>query len=156
MPIRIKPEHDLGPCVLTLESIQRIAELVERDCPWALYSANDQVCEIYDETKESFLSTISKRETLDSFTAYAETVEPDKNVKIEFNEDKAKVTCEAQPEHEHWFEHFLIDLKKCILPPSFRQVVVHKYGKGEFHLSLPFVFIPFSTRSIISTPYTRI
>ena len=71
MPIRIKPVHDFGPCVLTLESIRGIIELVERDFSSAVYSAIDGIWEVFDDPKESLLKAISQRQTLDSFNVKA-------------------------------------------------------------------------------------
>ena len=158
MPIRIKPTHDLRPCVLTLESLRKIVELVDEDFPTAAYSANDNVWEIYEEPKQSFLAAVSQRDTLDSFMVKAQTGVPgnERELQIVFDEDKATVSCMARPEHEHWFRHFLIDLKECILSPSFMQLVVHRYGQGRLYLRLPLLFVPFDISMAVSTPYCKI
>lgn len=157
MPIRIKPSHDLGPCILTLDSIKKIIGIVEKDFPAVICSASDKVWEIYHEVSGPFLNAISQRETLDSFRIEAQTEFEDVRIKLVFNEDKAKVTCVAKPEDEHWFEHFLIDIKNSILPPYYKQLFIHKYGKGEISFKIPFVFLPLiDTRVVGSTPYCRI
>lgn len=66
MPIRIKPIHDLKPCLLDIDGIKAIAERVCREFPSASYAAVDGAWEIYDETKDTFLEAIYQREKLDS------------------------------------------------------------------------------------------
>ena len=73
MPIRIKTEHNFGPCVLTLEGIECIITRVEKDFSNVQYSASDGSWEIYDEPRANFVSAIAQRETLDSFTVQALT-----------------------------------------------------------------------------------
>src|SRR5690349_13104880 len=80
----------------------------------------------------------------------------DVSVELIFDEDQAKVICTAKPEDEHWFEHFLIDLKKHVLSPSVKQLIVHKFGTGEIYLRFPLAFVPFDTGTVVSTPYCRI
>lgn len=156
MPIRIKPSHDLGPCILTLDSIKNIAALVERDFTEVNYSASDKVWEIYDEPVRTFLDAISKRETLDSFRLQATSDRKSLSLRLVFNEEEATVTCEAPPEEGNWFEHFLIDLNKFILSPYYRQLIVHKFGRREIYFRLPLLFIPFDINVASSTPYSRI
>ncbi len=67
MPIRIKPKIDLGPCVLTLKSIEGITELVSKEFPNATFSANDYIWEIFDEKRAAFIQEIPQREKLDEF-----------------------------------------------------------------------------------------
>ncbi len=156
MPIRIKPSHDLGPCVLTLESIRKIISLIEKDFPVASCSASDRVWEVYDEPSAPFFKAISQRETLDSFRVEAKSEFEDVRLELVFSEDEAKVTCIAKPEDDHWLEHFLIDLKNSILRPYYKQLIVHKFGKGEIYFRLPFILMPFDTSTAVSTPYCKI
>lgn len=159
MPTRIKPVHDLGPCVLTLESIQSIIEILERDLPAARYSATDSAWEIYDEPGQSFLDAISQRDTLDSFRVSTEIgvlSAGGRKIEMVFDENSARILCTARPEHEHWFEHFLIDIKKQIRPPSFVQLAVHRFGHGAFYIRLPLLFLPLDTSMLVSTPYCKI
>lgn len=167
MPIRIKPTHDLGPCVLNLDSLQRIIKLVDNEFPAATYSATDNVWEIYDEPSRPFLDAVSQRATLDSFVvngklATAANYMLPKEVTIVFNESEATVMCNAQPDQQNWFEHFLIDLKKHILPPSFAQRLANIYRKGNFTLSYPVIIGSVLTMSVeqfsntAKNPYCRI
>jgi hypothetical protein len=148
MPIRIKPKIDLGPCVLTLKCIEGITELVIKEFPDATFSANDYIWEIFDENRAVFIKEISEREKLDEFIVSVKTPAltstPKKDlieeIKIVFNKDEATVTCDAHPSQQNWIEHFLLDLNKHILPPSFSQRVANLYRKGELSVSLPVVF----------------
>jgi hypothetical protein len=162
MPVRIRPVHDLGPCTLTLEQIQKISELVEQNFPSVTYSAYDGVWEIYDEPKDPFLLAISQRETLDSLGIKG-SGDPSKEVAIVFNEKEAKVDCTARPEDENWFEHFLFDLRKFIGPPTVRQLTAYLYKDSDAfapylaHTSVLFgIPIRINTSAIIATPYCRI
>ena len=159
MPVRIKPTYDLGPCVLNLESIQKIVNRVEGDFPATTNCfANDDVWEIFDEPGQSFLAAISQHDTLDSFSvkATSSTSGNRKEIDITFDEKKAEIRCTAHPEHEQWFKHFLIDITEYILPPSFVQLTAHRYMQGGFNLSFMFLSIPFNPSSAASTPYCRI
>lgn len=162
MPTRVRPIHDLGPCVLTLESIAEITKLVEDDFQIALYTAQDGIWEIFEHSRDAFLTEIGERARLDSFrvvaqvdlehlegngeasseslTAFEQMARQyqmrglrekaigqewreERYIEILFNAEEAKVKCDAPPTDEHWFEHFLLDLKKHVLRPSFRQRV---------------------------------
>jgi len=131
---------------------------VERDFPNVLYSASDGVWEIYDEPKDSFLNAISTHETLDSFWVKAEsnTSDSKKAIEIVFDKHTAKIACIASPEYSHWFEHFMIDLRKHILPPSFAQLVAYGLGEGRFYLRLPLLFVPVDIPLVASAPYCKI
>jgi len=162
MPIRIKPLHKLGPCILTLESLQKITELVSRefsnDWDSVTFSASDGIWEIYGEPRASFLQAIAGRSKLDSFTIEVKSEGSIDKMGLVFNEREAKVTLIADPQHENWFEHFLVDLKKCLLPPSFTQLVVHVYGQQDFSfdIRLAVFAIPINPSLKISTPYCKI
>jgi len=159
MPIRIKPVHDFGPCILTLESIQGIIELVERDFSSPKYSADDGIWQVFDDPKDSFLVAISQRQTLDSFRVKAKVSKSgnDKSVELVFDKDEARIECNANPDQNHWFEHFLIDIKKHIRPPSFSQIAIYRgMGSREFYLRIPLLFIPLDTSVAVSTPYCKI
>jgi len=129
MPIRIKPVYDLGPCVLDLESIQGICALVDQNFGDSSYSGEDDVWEVYDEDAQGFIAAISAREALDTFmvdasnatetateTNVSNTVSsrPGKAIRLIFDKYQASVKFSGPPDQEHWFEHFLIDLKKCL------------------------------------------
>lgn len=162
MPIRIKPSLILSPCILTLESIQKITELISNEFPNTSdivnFSASDDVWEIYDEPCTSFLKAITERSKLDSFKVEVKSVGSIHNLLLLFNEKEANVSLEADSQQEHWFQHFLIDLKKCILPPTFTQLAVHVYGQQNFSfgIRLAFFIIPVNPSLKISTPYTKI
>jgi hypothetical protein len=147
MPIRIKPVHDLKPCVLDLESIKEICSLVEQNFNEAIFSGEDGVWEVYNEGKDNFISAISPRETLDSFTVEARnrvvvtktygntvlnTAEIEKDINILFNKYQATVKFSGPHDLENWFEHFMFDLKKHLRAPSFRQRLLAESGKGDY------------------------
>ena len=137
MPIRIKPVHDLKPCVLDLDSIKEICSLVEQNFNSVRLSAEDGVWEVYNEGRENFISAISPRETLDSFTVHAQHIVEirqetehgiaifpnivEKKIQLIFDKREATVKFTGPHELENWFEHFMIDLKKHLRPPLFRQ-----------------------------------
>src|ERR1041385_2803234 len=121
MPIRLKP------VVLDLEGIKGICDLVEQNFDSSKFSAEDGVWEVFNETKDKFISAISPREKLDSFTVKAKNIlreeimiqgemlqeeSADKVIRIRFDKDQAKVKFTGLHELENWFEHFIIDLKK--------------------------------------------
>ena len=157
MPIRIKPEQELQPCLLTLESIQGITDLVTREFPQATYSAYDGSWEAYNETRDGLLDAISGRDSLDSFVGQGEDGSSNEPRKIEvtFNDREAKVNCVASPQHQNWFEHFMIGLKKHVLPATFAQRWVGVPGeKSWFNVMLGTVFFGFSYES--RAPYCTI
>lgn len=124
MPIRIKPVHNLGVCILDLDSIKKICELVEQNFVHSKFSAEDDIWEVYDEDCNAFIAAIQNRETLDSFVvkAYDDNADSlNKRISITFNKYQATVKFSGSYDQEHWFEHFLIDLKKHLRPPEFRQ-----------------------------------
>lgn len=123
MPIRIKPDFDLGPCILNLESIKGIVALVHKDFPSASYSAHDGIWEIYQEPNNALLDAISQKERLDSFVINAEDTSQARRLEIVFDDTQARVSLIAAPGDYNWFEHFIIDLKKHILRPSLFQSV---------------------------------
>ena len=49
MPIRIKPIHQLEPCVLDFNSIKNICKLVEKHFPRVTFFAQEGFWEIYNE-----------------------------------------------------------------------------------------------------------
>jgi hypothetical protein len=141
MPIRIKSNIDLGPCVITLKGIEGIIALVTSEFPKATFSANDYIWEIFDEKKAVFIPEISAREKLDEFVVSVKSpngIPASKKgvfeeIRIVFNNEEATVTCKANPSQQAWIEHFLIDLKKHILPPSFSQRIANLYREGEIY-----------------------
>ena len=54
-------------------------------------------------------------------------------LQLEFSEKQAKVIFDAIPEQETWIEHFLIDLKKQLIPQSLLQKI-SGYLDGYFLL----------------------
>ncbi len=147
MPIRIKPLQKLDPCILTLESLQKITALIESSFPNAsdtiAFSASDDIWEIYGERRDSFLNAISGRQKLDSFTIEVKSQGAVEQLDIVFDAKEAKVLCIANPQQANWFEHFMIDLKKCLLPSSFAQLLVHSYGQKDFSFDLRLRIKPF-------------
>jgi hypothetical protein len=129
LPVRIKPVQNFSPCIITLDGLKGISELIEAEFTDITYSATDGIWEIYDEAQEQFFDTTANREELDSFHLKAESTEDTekKNVELIFNEFTAQVTFNASPDHERWFQHFLIDLDKYLLRPSLVQLLVHTY-----------------------------
>jgi hypothetical protein len=162
MPIRIKPSHRLSPCVLTLESIKKITELVDQrfssEVDLVSFSATDGLWEIYGEPRETFLQAISERSELDSFVVEVESEGSMDHLGLVFNEKEAKVTLVAAPQNENWFDHFLLDLKKCLLPPSFAQIVVHVFGQQDFSFDIRLLLLASTINPLrmVSTPYCRI
>jgi hypothetical protein len=143
MPIRIKPVHDLQPCQLDLESIKGLCDLVEQHFNDARFSAEEGVWEVYDARRDELISAISPRETLDSFTVNASNNEAihsgpnavlflEKEIKILFSRYQATVKFSGPHDLESWFEHFMIDLKKCLRPPRLRQRVLAERGEGDY------------------------
>lgn len=121
MPIRIKPDYNLGYSVLNLKAIKEISSILQNSFPEAKFSANYDYREIYDEPRESFLEYISELENLDSFSAKASGDIGGSllSIKLIFDDENAAVSFVAQPEHEKWIEHFMIDLKEQCLKPTF-------------------------------------
>jgi hypothetical protein len=96
MPLRIKPIHKLKPCLLDLNSIKSICELVQMHYPELLLFAQDKFWEIYDERElSSFLKVISEREKLDSFS-----VEGYEHEVIHFGGDATETGREEMGEEE--------------------------------------------------------
>ena len=150
MPERIKPTYSFGPCRLDLEGVQGIAGLVQQSFPDALFTARHDTWEIYDEPMDSFVTTISKRQILDSILIVAESAAPARTLVVSFGEEQAEVVFVAGPNHERWFEHFIIDVKKHIQGPTFSQVIAHQRNGA---MSVPFIvslFVPFTA------PYAKI
>ncbi len=159
MPIRIKPEHNLGLCTLYLEDIQGITELITKSFLLAGFSATDGVWEIYAEPREAFLAAIENRKSLDSFSAigfddfppeeiagelfragtgFAMIEKPSRKkwyIQLSFNAKEAIVKFVGEPEQQNWFEHFMIDLKKYVRPPTLGLLVL--YNLTRFHLLEP-------------------
>ncbi len=157
MPVRIKPIQKLKPCILTLTSIENISNLVIRNFESITFAANDGVWEIYDEgDKENFFKYISDRAKLDSFVIKATDHNKSRALEVVFNEKQAKIHFSASPDHENWFEHFIIDVKKYLLPPTFSQRLVYLYGQHDYEFEIPFVIkIPIGPYAS-STPYCLI
>lgn len=156
MPIRIKPTYDLHPCKLNLEGIKGIIEIISQDFINISCYAIDKTWEIYEETPTIFLDAISKRETLDSFrvTGIAHTpIGPDKKIEIVFSPAEARVSLDAQPNEENWFEHLLIDLKKFLLPPDFSQRLALP---SSVSTDIGFKVFGVSSNINISVPYCQI
>lgn len=73
----------------------------------------------------------------------------DKRVKLVFNRNEAKVIFDISPNDGDWLEHFMLDLRKHILKPSFLQ----RFGG----IPIPIVFIGDAAAVIpIQQPYCRI
>lgn len=175
MPVRIKPKHFLKPCRLNLESIEKIAYLIESKLRYVELEAIDGIWEIYNENRERFVEQISKRSRLDSLSISAGVAIAmanvsqfqrmkelddlnEKSVTITFDSEKAVVSLTAPPEEEEWFEHFLIDLDKCLLPPSALQKVNYLYTNTQPYLRLLPVFrnIFSNTMDSGTVPYCQI
>lgn len=172
MPVRIKPNIYLPPCTLNLKGIQGIIELISKDSSEISCSAVDGVWEIYSAKSDEFLETISKRDKLDSLEITGQVYEypfghPDegykikKQIKIVFSAVEASVSLLAHPDEENWFEHFLIDLKKLLLPPTFSQRFSFssgglKYLSPKIELGIVGVGASLNPSFGFSTPYCRI
>jgi hypothetical protein len=151
MPIRIKPSYDLGPCVLKLDGIKGIITRVIDEFPDARFNATDDVWEIFAEPSEVFLQNISQRKSLESFWVEAEKTNNDLlSLKIVLNKKEANVFLVASPKHQEWFEHFLIDIKKCLDKPDFSQVLA--YGATSTGLDIvSFLAATISVTASVST-----
>src|ERR1700752_3160718 len=171
MPIRIKPKIDLGPCVLTLKSIEGITELVSNEFPHATFCADDYIWEIFDEKRIPFIQEISRRQKLDEFLVIVKLSDANtrskkaprvEEMKIVFNKEEATVTCNAHPNQENWIEHFLTDLKKHILSPSLSQRMAILYRTGNISTLFPAFIVSLTTISLdgetdsTKYPYSRI
>jgi hypothetical protein len=123
MPIRLKPYYDLKPCVLDLSSIKEITSILTEDFPGAKFSANRGSLQVYNEPRDPFIEYIAEYDSLESFSAISENEINGSLLKIEmtFNEEQARVSFDGSPEHEKWIDHFISDLNKQLLEPSFRQ-----------------------------------
>jgi len=78
------------------------------------------VWEILDEPAEVFLAEIRKRKKLDSFKAQT-AFRNCRKIDLVFDEEHAQISLQAPPDGHEWFEHFLIDIRKNVHRPSFRQ-----------------------------------
>lgn len=159
MPVRIKPVQNFSPCIITLDGLKGISELIEAEFTDITYSATDGIWEIYNETQEQFFDTIVNREELDSFNLKAESIEgmEKKSVELIFNESTAQVTFNASPNQERWFQHFLTDLDKYLLRPSLAQLLVHTYENPDVYFRVPLVFLSVPIRlNNLAVPYCKI
>lgn len=163
MPIRIRPIYNLKPLVVNLEGIFEISALIEANFTHVLYSATDEIWEIYDESRSTFLEAISQREKLDSLKIFAKLGDDNKTenkreMTLHFNEHKAEITLEALPRDQNWFSHFLIDLKKHVKPGSFAQNL-RSYGEdfNKYNVYIAVVgFTLFPSTMTESVPYCKI
>ncbi len=158
MPIRINPLLDLGPCVLTLENIKKIADTVEKEFPQAVFSADDKIWQIYGEPKVPFLTAVAHRDLLDAFGIWGQVdlVGKSREITVLFNDEEASIKLVADPEDEIWFEHLVTDIKKHLGPPTFRQMVVYRSGSTHFDVRLLFLTFPVDLSAALTTPYCRI
>jgi hypothetical protein len=165
MPVRIKPELDLGPCVLTLDCITKIVEQISANYPGYELRAVDGIWEIYDEPKEQFIAAISARRTLDVFTIVGEIYFSDtplpERVELIFDETQATFRLSAIPEKIRTFEHLKSDIMALLRPPSFAQKLAHLYRSSASLpiASLSVAALAFSTDAFLpnrSVPYSRI
>lgn len=158
MPIRITPSLNLGPCVLTLEDIKNIADIVEKEFPQAIFSANDKIWQIYGEPKIPFLDAIAHRDTLDTFGigAKVDLRGKSRDITILFNDKEASIKLAADPEDETWFEHLVTDIKKHVRPPTFRQIVAYLSKESRLDVRLAFLAIPVDLSATLTTPYCKI
>lgn len=138
MPIRIKPDYNFELCILNLKSIEEITTILCKDFPEAKFSAAEGFWEVYDEPRESFLKYIYGRDNLTSFTATATGIIEGHiiELKLIFDKNQAKVIFTAQPEHEIWIEHFIMDLKKQIIPLTFMQKFVAFFFTGRIDIDI--------------------
>lgn len=121
MPIRVKPVHDLGHCLLDLNSIKGICVLLSSTIAYASFSATDGVWEIYDEDADGFLAAIANRNKLDSFYAKAPSpiprlhpnpppIDKGRQVQLLFDKEQARAVFEVAPDEIDWVRHFMLDL----------------------------------------------
>lgn len=141
MPIRIKPVIDVGPCVLDLDSIKQICDLVTTELSDVRFSADDDTWEVYDATKDEFITAITPRERLDSFVIVASTAAQasstgstsssgdtapstgtiERTVEITFNQYQATIKFTGGQQHERWFSHLVTDVRSHLKAPRFQQ-----------------------------------
>lgn len=158
MPIRVKPVHDLGPCLLDMESIKGICALVDKTFHYALYSATDGAWELYDEESAGLLAAIVGRTKLDSLTITAPSAkargihhdiavhtgiqipafDDKRKVTLDFSSGNASVVFEVSPDEVDWVDHFMLDLKRHLRKPKIwqlrRSLWVRYWG---FEVNLP-------------------
>ncbi len=106
--------------MLDLDGVKGICALMDREFGNVTYNAEDGIWMIFDEPSNSFITNISEREKLDSFSAESGQVQS-KRVRLVFNEEEAKGIFDVAPNDSGWLEHFMLDLKKNIRPPSLLQ-----------------------------------
>lgn len=87
-------------------------------------AAQDGSWEVYDEAPAGFLALISQRDSLDGFTLQGLG---ERETTLSFSRTEAKLRCTILPAEEEWLDHFLIDLKKHVLPPTRQQRLI---GQG--------------------------
>ena len=161
MPVRIKPVHDFGPCVLDLDGIKNICALVDKDFPNPKYSAEDDMWEVYDESSANFIDLIQTHKKLDSFVVSAtntsvlnlasQPIQPDKTLKLIFNQYQATLKFTGDESLKRWLNHFFNDLKELIHPPTFRQLINTQKRGGDLEpISLPKTVFITSASAIIS------
>ena len=149
MPIRITPIHQFSQCTLDLNSLRGIVERLERDFPASKYSARDVIWQIFDEPAESFLLEISNRKKLDSFEAQTD-FHNSRRLTIHFDEEHSQITLDAPPDHEDWFQHFLIDIQKYIHQLSFAQLFLNFLGASLAYSSIA------GFRASVTSPRSKI
>lgn len=122
MPVHIKPAYHFGRCKLTLNSVKKIAQLVNDNFDEVSFSAREGIWEITDESQQKFLEQVSQRKTLNSLIINASNTKPEqRRIALVFDQTEAVLRVIASPEQEHWLEHFIIDLKKHISAPTISQ-----------------------------------
>lgn len=168
MPIRIKPSFSLPPCVLYLDGITGICELINLHFEESIYVATDGFWEVYDADAGELLSAIRSHKRLDSLRVSARGLKSgspthifsdlDAGVTIIFDDVQARVDFEGGIEHQHWLEHFLIDLKKHLSAGTlYQRIFGSRTVRFEPGLSIPLFLRIYSGGSVTaSTPYCRL
>lgn len=145
MPIRVKPVQTLNPCVLDLESIRGICELVQTHFLHFSLTAQDGIWEAYGYASiPEFLEAISQREKLDSFSVEASSLLADEptyvsnTLSLTFSQTTAEVRCVVPPEYVGWYEHLIFtSIKNCLKPPGLLQRLMY-VGKLPSYSSIGF------------------
>ncbi len=161
MPIRIKPVTDLGPCILDLANIKCICSLIEMSFGSVSCSAEDGIWEIYDADVTQLISAISERAKLDALKIEAKV--ETRIITLVFDRYQATIKFSGPYELENWFEHFLIDLRKCIGHPTLAQSMFAGRERGDYQpIGYPSLLLlqGMTTNAIVAAiravPYCRI
>lgn len=153
LTLKVKTQNDLQTLQQTMNGNQLILQM-------------DNI-----EPLDAFLKTIASRDKLDSFSVNAparlvheitETIQsiddirPTNTITLTFNRDIAEVSFSGKPDTQNEIEHLLFDLKKYLLPPTFKQLIKHGGFNQSLQLSVLSLMFPLNVNKLYDTPYCAI